>query len=144
MSGIKHTQLSVSTELAPLETSVGTLLSVRDQNHTDTSVEVRCMAYQPPPAALKSGPKEFVVGFSTPHPSLPSVFTSQSVDCDVLVRMSIICDVLSKGTHPVSVRDEGIEHVLPTCKDTRFGDTEFTPSILTASGSIEDRPAKEV
>ena len=36
-----------------------------------------------------------------------------------------------------------MEHVLPTCKDTKFGDTEFTPSILVASGSEEDRPVKE-
>ena len=68
----------MSTELAPLETSEGTLLDVRDQNQTFTEVDVRSMAYQPPPAELKSGPNEFEVGFCTPHPSLPSVLTSQS------------------------------------------------------------------
>ena len=38
-----------------------------------------------------------------------------------------------------------MEHVLPTCKDTKLGDTEFTPSILVYSGgSVDDRPAEEV
>ena len=37
---------------------------------------------------------------------------------------------LQRYAHPVSVRDEGMEHVLPTCRDTKLGETEFTPSIL--------------
>ena len=51
-----HTQLSVSIELDPLETSLGTDELLRDQNQTLMNESVRSIAYQPPPALLNDGP----------------------------------------------------------------------------------------
>lgn len=54
----KHarTQLSVSTELAPLFKSLGTFPALRGKNQTFTKLFVRSIAYQPPPFALNEGP----------------------------------------------------------------------------------------
>ena len=54
--GGPRTQLSVSIELDPLETSLGTDELLRDQNQTLMNESVRSIAYQPPPALLNDGP----------------------------------------------------------------------------------------
>ena len=64
--------------MEPYLTSVGMLVSLRCQCHTLMYVSVRSIAYQPPPTALKDGPKLDAREDFVPQPSVGPC-TSQSV-----------------------------------------------------------------
>lgn len=65
--------------VAPFFTSLGTLPALRVQNQTLMNASVRSIAYHPPPALLKAGPKLFDGVAFTPHPALLFTFASQFV-----------------------------------------------------------------
>ena len=86
--------------------------SSRLQNHARMPVAApRCIANQPPPAALKSAPYESGTP-ETPQPWFELSAALQSVDVAL----------------PVMLRAEGIVQFAVVCRDMRFPVWRFTPA----------------
>lgn len=98
-------QLLVFTDVPEYWTSFGTEELPLSQKYILMKVDVRSIAYHPPPIPLKSGPKLLMSLVCTPHPELFVSYTSQFVP--VLV--------------PVMFLESGIVQLALVCSDDRLG-----------------------